>query len=356
MAFSLAQIISSFSVGGKTSVGINIGSSSVKMVELKRSGKSYTLTKFGVVPLPEDAVVNREVMNPVAVADAVKKLISQVKPNRKIVVTGIGGAAVILKRMTVEVANIKELQDAVFWEAEQYLPFDPAEVAMDFHTISRGKDNRTDVLFVASKLSILDGFVAAIRDGGITATIVDTEVFGLQNIYEENYSANSHESTALVDIGAASIKVVVVHDGVPVYTKDSNFGGRNLTAEIQKNLNLSFEDAEALKTNHSGATPQEVLELMMASAENFAMEIKRALDFYNASSSGAPVTSILLSGGSARLPDLSRVVEERLTLPTQILNPFGKVIVNQKSISPETLHAMGPMISVAMGFAMRGTV
>ena len=355
MAFSFSQLTESIS-GGKTSVGINIGSSSVKMVELKRVGKIFSLTKFGVVALPEDAVVNREVMNPVAVSDAVKRLLGQVKPAKKNVVTGIGGASVILKRMTIEVANVKELQDAVFWEAEQYLPFDPTEVAMDFHTISRGKDHRTDVLFVASKISVQDGFVAAIRDGGIGVNIVDTEVFGLQNIYEENYPANSHEATALVDIGAASLKVVVVHDGVPVYTKDSNFGGRNLTADIQKNLNLSFEDAEALKTNSAGATPQEVLELMMASAENFALEIKRALDFYNASSSGAPVTSILLSGGSARLPDLSRVVEERLSLPTQLLNPFGKVTSSNKSLPPGALESMGSMIAVAMGLAMRGAV
>lgn len=354
MALSVSSLLSVLS-GSKTAVGINVGSSSVKLVEITRSGKTFTLHKFGIVPLPENAVVNREIMNPVAVSDAVKKLISQVKPSKKIIVTGIGGAAVIIKRMTVEVANIKELQDAVFWEAEQYLPFDPSEVAMDFHTITRGKDNRTDVLFVASKISALDGFISAIKDGGLNISIVDTEAFGIQNIFEENYSISPQEAVAVVDIGASSLKVIVIHDRVPVYTKESNFGGRNLTSDIQKNLNLSFEDAEALKTNSAEALPEEVMELMMSAAENFSMEVKRALDFYNASSSGAPVTSILLCGGGAKIPDLSRIIEERLTLPTQLLNPFTRVVANPKSFSPNLMDQMGSTIALAMGLAIRGT-
>ncbi len=342
---------------GSNAVAISVGSSSVKFVELRKSGKSFQLTNFGVFPLPEDSVVNREIVNPVAVTEAIRQIVKQKKPSQKQVVTGLGGASVIIKRMTVEVPKVKDLQDAVFWEAEQYLPFDPSEVSMDYHMISRGKDHRTDVLFIASKISVMEGFTNAIQGGGLKIKIVDSEVLALQNIFEANYGLIPNEATALVDIGSAAIKVAVIDNGVPVYTKDSAFGGRNLTSDIQKNLNLSFEEAESMKTNFAdGATPQEVVELMMVAAENFAVEIKRSLDFYNASSSGAPVNSVLLTGGSSKLPELSRIVEERVGIPAQILNPFARITSSMKGIPPELLQDAASLIAVPMGLAIRGTV
>jgi type IV pilus assembly protein PilM len=245
------------SFGGKPTVGVCIGASTAKTAEIKKVGKSWKLVHFGVVPLPEDAVVNREVFAPVSVTSAVRNLMTQAKISKREVVTGIGGSAIILKRMTVEVQKASELQDAVFWEAEQYLPFDPSEVTMDFHTISRGKDAKTDVLFVAAKLSVMDGFVGALEDAGLKVKIVDTEYFALQNVFEANYESRPGEAVALVDIGGSTLKVLVVHDGVPVFTKESPLGGRNLTAEIQRQMGLTFADAEALKIGQRrGAVPQ----------------------------------------------------------------------------------------------------
>lgn len=343
------------SFGAKPLVGVSIGAASTKIAEIKKAGKSWKLARFGLAPLPEDSVVNREVFNGVAVTQSVQEAHSQAKVAGKIVVSGMGGAGVILKRMTVEVQKVSELQDAVFWEAEQYLPFDPSEVSMDFHTISRGKDNRTDVLFVAAKLSVMDGFVGAINDAGLKVKIFDTEYFALQNVFEANYDVRPGEAVAIIDIGSSAMKVVVLHEGVPVFTKESPMGGKNLSAEIQRQMNLSAGDAEALKISQGrGAVPQEIVELTQVAIENFATEIRRALDFYGASSSGAPVSYILITGGSSLIPELSKGIEERVGLATQLLNPFARVGYDEKIFTPEMIASIAPFVAVPMGFALRG--
>lgn len=351
----VAALSDIFAFGAKPTVGICVGAASVKVAEVKKVGKTWKLVRFGLTQLPEDSVVNREVFNPVAVTGAIQAALNQARIVSKNVVTGMGGSSIILKRMTIEVQKVSELQDAVFWEAEQYLPFDPTEVSMDYHMISRGKDAKTDVLFVAAKLSVMDGFTAAVEGAGLKVKIVDTEYFALQNIFEANYDARPGEAVALVDIGASTLKVLVIHDGVPVFTKESPLGGKNLTAEIQRQMNLGIADAEALKIGQGrGAVPQEIAELTQVAVENFATEIRRALDFYNASSSGAPVSYILVTGGSSQIPQLSKGIEEHVGLPVQLLNPFARIGYDEKVFTPELIASIAPVVSVPLGYALRG--
>jgi type IV pilus assembly protein PilM len=341
--------------GGDTTVGLSIGSSAIKLVELKRSGKLWKLLRFGMVNLSEDVIVNREIVNHIAVVESIKTLLNSIpKLKSKTVCTSLSGTSLIIKRLTVDVPNMRELQDTVFWEAEQYLPFDAAEVVMDFQVLSRAKDNKTDVMLVAVKKAVLDSYTTSIEDAGLRPKIVDVDFFALQNIYEFNYPANPAEAVAIVDIGASALKLVVVHAGVPVFTKDSSVGGRNLTAEIQKQLNLSYADAETLKTGAgSAATPQEVSDLMHIMAENLATEIKRALDFYNASSVGAPVSYILLTGGSAKIPELSKIVEDSTGLPTQLINPFNAISYDPAIFTQDDVSAIAPFAAIPIGLALR---
>lgn len=340
--------------GASSAVGLSIGSSSIKLVELKKDGKQWKLLHFGIVQLPDDVIVNREIINSIAVTDSIKTLVSQLKLKTKSVCTSLSGTSVIIKRMTLEVPDRKELQEQVFWEAEQYLPFDISEVVMDYQELSRGKDAKTDVMLVAAKRSVVESYMGCVDDSGLKAKIVDTDFFALQTLYEANYPANPNEAVALVDIGSSSMKIVVVFSGIPVFTKDSALGGRNLTAEIQKHLNLSYADAEALKTGGQAAgLPQEVSDLMHIMSENFATEIKRALDFYNASSTGAPVSSILLAGGSAKVPGLPKVVEDMLGLPTQIVNPFNAISYDPAVFTPDYVASIAPIAAIPIGLALR---
>jgi type IV pilus assembly protein PilM len=257
--------------------------------------------------------------------------------------------------MQLEVPNLRDLQESVFWEAEQYLPFDVSEVVMDFQLLSRTKESKTDVVLVAVKKAVLDSYMGCIEDAGLKPKVVDVDFFALQNLFEASYPISPTEAVAIVDVGASSMKIVIVQNGIPVFTKDAAVGGRMLTAEIQKNLNLSYADAETLKMGgvQDGTTPQEVRDLMHTMAENFGTEIKRALDFYNASSVGAPVSYILLAGGSARIPELSRVVEETAGLPTQLMNPFNSISYDPAVFTQDYLAAIAPVAAIPVGLAIR---
>lgn len=342
---------------GVTAVGLSIGTSSIKIVELKKTGKNWKLLHFGVVQLPEDAIVNREIVNQVAVIEGIRTLTQQLRLKSKMVCTGISGGSVIIKKMTVAAPNLTELREQVFWEAEQYIPFDISEVVMDYHLVSRSKDKQAEVVLVAVKKDLLENYMESIQQSGLKAKIVDVDFFALQNAFEANYPSHPSEATALVDIGASSTKIAIVQNGTPIFTKDSALGGNNVTAEIQRNLNLSYADAEVLKTGAQGvAMPQEVSELMQIMAENLAIEIKKSVDLYYASSSGAPVSSVLIAGGSAKIPDLSKIVEETLGIPTQILNPFISISYDPAVFTQEYVNAIAPLAVVPIGLALRAGV
>jgi type IV pilus assembly protein PilM len=337
--------------GGGSAVGLSIGSSSVKLAELKRSGKAWKLLNWAVNPVLDESIVNREIHNAVAVTESLRTLLSGVKLQNKSVCTALSGATVTLRRMMVEVANPKEIQEQVFWEAEQYVNEAVADVVMDFHQISRSKDGKTDVILVAAKRSVLDSYTACVEDAGLKAKVVDLDFLALQTVFEANYQEKPGEAVALVDIGSSSLKLVVVFGGVPVYTKDAAIGGRNLTLEIQKQLESSFADAEALKTE--GPIPQPVSELMHAQSGIFAQEIKRAIDFHGASSSSGRVTSLFITGGSSRIPGLAQVLEAETQLPVQELNPFNAIQVDPAVYSPEYLAKIAPLAAIPVGLAIR---
>jgi type IV pilus assembly protein PilM len=344
-----------FSVGGgDTAVGLSIGSSSIKLVELKKSGKAWKLLHFGMVQLPEEAIVNREITNSIAVVDSLRNLISQMKLKSKNVCTSLSGTSLIIKRMQLEVPNLRDLQDQVFWEAEQYIPFDISEVVMDYHILNRSKDAKTDVLLVAAKKSMLDSYTSCISEVNLKPKIVDIDYFAAQNAFETNYQPNPSEAVVVLDVGAGSSKFVVVQGGIPVFTKDSSLGGKTLTQEIQKHLNLSFVDAETLKiSGQNGGMPQEVSELMNVTAENLGTEVKRTLDFYNASSSGAPVSYILLTGGGSKIPGLSKIVEDSSGLPTQMLNPFNSITYDPAVFSQDYISSIAAVSAIPIGLAIR---
>ncbi len=342
----------SFSSSG-TAVGLSIGSSAIKLVELKRKGKTWELLNFGMVPLAEEVLVNREILQPIPVVEGIKAIVSGAKLKSKDVCTSISGTSLMIKRLALEVQNSKEIQEQVFWEAEQYLPFDASDVVMDYQLLSKSKDKRVEVLLVAAKRSVVESFMGVVADSGLKPKTVDVDFFAMQNYFEANYPVNESEAVALVDIGAVGLKVAVVSAGVPIFTKDSALGGRNLTMEIQKHLNLSFVDAEALKVaGQETGMPQEVSDLMHLMAENYGTEIKRAIDFYQASSSGPPVGYVVIRGGASKIPNLSRTIEDMIRLPVQLANPFNSISYNE-AVFRDGIASIAPFAAVPVGLALR---
>lgn len=342
--------------GGSTQIGVSIGTSSVKIAELKKSGKGYVLTHFGVAQIPEGAIVNREILNHMAVVDAVKGLVAQLKLKGKQVVTSLSGAAVIIKKIFLEPTPASELEDAILWEAEQYIPFDINEVVFDYHLINKsGPEGKMEIVLVAVKRAIIDSYTAVLKDAGLSARIVDCDLFALQNAFESNYQVEQG-TMALVDVGAASTKFAICTGGVPVYTRDSAVGGKDLTSEIQRHLNLNYQEAEILKIDGAsqGQLPQEVADLMHVASENIAAEIKRSVDFYVASNVGNSVSYLMLAGGASRLPNLSKTLEDSLGVPVQLLNPFNTIGADPKLFTQDYLNVISGLAGVPVGLALRG--
>lgn len=339
-----------------TQIGVSIGTSSVKIAELKKTGKTgFSLVHFGIAQLPDEAINNREIANHMAVVEAVKGLVQQLKLKGRTCVTSLSGASVIVKRLLLEPVAAKELNDAILWEAEQYIPFDINDVAYDYQVLNKnGPEGKMEIMLVASKKAIVESYQAVLKDAGLNANIVDIDAFALQSAFEVNYPPEA--PSALVDIGAASLKITICAGGQPIFTRDSAIGGKALTAEIQKHLNVSYNEAELLKIdgNSQGQVPQEVSDLMHVMAENFAAEIKRSMDFYAASNTGAPVTTLLMAGGSCRLPNLPKMVEDACGLPVQMLNPFNAVSYDSKIFTDDYINAVGSMAAVPIGLAVRG--
>jgi type IV pilus assembly protein PilM len=342
----------SFGKGGAF-IGLSIGASTVKLAELKKSKKNgWTLERYASVPLPQLASDQREILNPLAVTQAIQDVVGKSNANAREVCSALAGSGLIVKNLTLQITDMKELQDQVFWEAEQYIPFDISEVVIDFQITEKLRDGQVGVILIAVKKAFLEQYMSVIEEAKLVPKIMDAEFFALQNIFESNYPVSTTEATLLADIGALSTKIVICANGIPYFTKDSSFGGNVITAEIQRDLNLpSANDAEALKT--SGNLPHEVSEIVARLAMVLGSELKKAVDYYTASSLGPPITHILISGGGARAHQLTRVIEESTRVPTSFLNSFQSITADPKKFSEDFLSSISTEAAIPMGLAIR---
>lgn len=341
----------SFKRGGSC-VGLSIGASSVKVAKLKKKGTVWELENYAAVQLPELSTEHREIVNSVGVVQSIQAVMKEAQVKSKEVCSALAGSGLIIKNLTIVVTDMKELQDQVFWEAEQYIPFDISEVAIDFQVVSKSKDNQVEVILVAVKRDYLQQYMSVIEEADLTPKIMDAEVFALQNTFENNYDVSTTEAMLLADVGAVSTKIVICAGGIPYLTKDASFGGAMITQEIQRELNLpSAADAEALKV--SGNLPHEVSEIVARMGHVLGTELKKSIDFYTASSLGPPIVGVLLSGGGSRAIHLSKIIEDYTGLPTQMMNPFQKIQGNAKNFSQDFLMSVAPEVVIPMGLAIR---
>jgi len=341
----------SFSLG-KSYVGLSIGASSVKVVELKKTGSSWMLTNYANIPVEEVITDQREVINPEMIIDAIKEAIATTKIKTKEVASSLAGSGVIIKTLTVTVAKKSELPDQVKWEAEQYIPFDPNDVVIDYQVIKQNKDTEYDVIVAAVKNDFIDQYLAVIEDSNLIPKVMDVEVFALQNCFESNYTIPSNQAVLIADIGALSTKIAICADGAPLFTKDAPYGGLGVTQEIQRELKLpTLVDAEALKVSES--LPQEVAEIVQRMCHALGTELKKSIDFYNASTLGPPVSAVYLCGGGSRALNMLQVVGEYVGVPVSMVNPFERIQGDMKKLSQEYLDSIGPEAVIPIGLAIR---
>jgi len=343
----------------KLAVGLDIGSSSVKLVHLKESKRGYQLVAYGSAPLPPEAIVDGALMNSTAIVQAIQELVAQQKVKAKEVAIGVRGHSVIIKKISLPRMSQDELDESIQWEAEQYIPFDVKDVNIDTQILTPEADaaGQMDVLLVAAKKDMINDYTAVCAEAGVAATVVDVDAFAVQNAFESNYDSTPGQPVVLINVGAAVTNINVVMNGMATFTRDITMGGNAFTEEIQKQVNISYEEAEALKVGGQGevdaVVPQEVERVIQGVADQMGGEIQRSLDFFAATAPESHVVRVFLSGGTARIPALFKVVEQRAGVPVEVLNPFKKIEVDNRKFDPAVIMNAAPAAAVAVGLALR---
>ncbi|MFZ5468521.1 MAG: type IV pilus assembly protein PilM [Myxococcota bacterium] len=350
---------------GKLALGLDIGSTSIKMIQLKeqrrRGQLSYALQSFGMKPLPPEAIVDGALMNSTAIVQAMQELMSELKIKQKEVALGVSGHSVIIKKISMPRMTQEELEESIQWEAEQYIPFDVKDVNIDTQILSSDANDQTgqmDVLLVAAKKDMINDYTTVVSEAGLSPTVVDVDAFAVQNMFSTNYDLPSNETIVLINAGAAVVNINIVSGGSTVFTRDVTIGGNLFTEEIQKQLNVSYEEAEALKIgggrgDSDAVVPQEVERVMGQVADQVAGEIQRSLDFYAGTAADASFSKVYLSGGTAKIPALFKTIESRVGVPVEIMNPFKNIEIDNRKFDPGFIMDVAPMAAVAVGLALR---
>lgn len=351
---------------GNNLVGVDIGSSSVKVCEIKESRKGRTLTKVAYAPLPPQTIVDGHVMNTGVVTETLVRIFAENKIKQKNVALGVSGQSVIIRKITVPMMTPAELDEQIQWEAEQHIPFDIKDVQIDYQVLRKHPDRgQMDLLLVAAKRDEINDYAQFVREAKLKPVCVDIDAFCVQNLFEAAYGLPPEQTVALLNMGASLTSLNIVSGGTSAFTRDITSGGNTISEEIQRETGLSFEQAEAYKcgdtasgdggtgVDKGGMVPQQVQQVIDTACDNIAAEIQRSLDFFMATSGEAEINKIYVTGGTANLSNLRSAIQRRARAPVEYFNPIERLSVDNKNVRAEVLQARNAQLAVAIGLALR---
>lgn len=343
-------------------VGVDIGSHSIKVAEIDDTARGMVLKNFGTIGLPQDAIVEGSIKEMEIVSAALKNLLQNLKIKNKNVAVSVSGYSVIVKKITIPRKEERELEGSIQSEAEQYIPFDINDVNLDYQILysggeeeEEGKESYMDVLLVAAKKDIVEEYISLLHLTELNPAILDIDAFALQNTFE----ISDHEQSgchALVHIGAQHLTINVIKDGISIFTRDSSYGGSQVTGEIQKKLNISYQEAERIKLGAKPIGAQQgptIEETFTSTVTRWGQEIKRALDFVTTTFTDIKVDDILLSGGSSLIPGFTKYLGLETGLKIDTLNPFANMEIREKSFDIGYLNYSAPIAVISIGLALR---
>jgi type IV pilus assembly protein PilM len=346
--------------GKKKSVaGLDVGSSSVKVVELEGKMNSLSLVSLGFENLPDNTIVDGQIMELNTVSDVIQNVCNDHQIKAGQVVTGVSGHSVIVKNIILPPMSRDELEESIDWHAEEHIPYDLADVSLGYHITSETSE-ATQVLIAACKRERIDNLKQVVQFAGKQPVVIDVDTFALQNCYEVNYQPAETDVVTLLNIGASTMNVNIVQGTNSLFTRDITIGGSQFTDVLQRSLGLSFQQAEAVKRGVAsaadGADEKAIEPLMDNVMEMVAMEIQKTFDFYRATAEneGVEVKKILISGGGSKLNGLPEELSTRLELPVEVLDPFRQIKVDARKFDPDYLSEIMPEMAVAVGLALRG--
>jgi type IV pilus assembly protein PilM len=338
----------------KALVGLDIGSSSIKEVELKSTKQGYELVSYALESLAQDTVVDGAIMDAPLVAGAISQIFETQSVKTKNVGTSVSGHSVIVKRVSLPMMTEEELYDRIQSEASQHIPFDIADVNLDYQLLD-SVEGQMDVLLVAVKKDKILNHTNVLAQAGKNSLIVDIDAFALQNCFEVNYDPDPGQTIALLNVGASVMNINIIHGGFPLFTRDVSVGGNQYTDALQKELDLSFEDAERLKKGEAiaGVAEEHRATILRSVTDVLILEIQKTFDFFRATASGASIQRIVVAGGSARVPGLMDVLKDEFAIPVEEMYPFRKIVINPAKHNEEQIRTLAPRLAIAVGLALR---
>ena len=345
-------------------VGLDIGSYSVKAVELraKRKGDhtAYEVLKVGYEALPHDAIVEGTIIDSAAVVETIRMVFDENKISNRDVGISISGNSVIIKKISLPIMEKQELAESIIWEAKHNIPYPYEETNVDYailKPVRAADDKNLDILLVAAKKDKIANYSNVVNQARKNLESIEVDVFALQNVLEVNYPESFGEKTiALINIGANITNVVIVERGMPQLFRDLSLGGFFFTENMRKELNISFEEAEKLLKGIPGksVTPDQFSTVLTMNVRDLLDEIEKTFSFYEASEKRErKIEQIVLSGGLANVPSIAQALEHKFRIKTEILNPFRNIEYDEKKFDSIYFNEMAPIFGVAVGLATR---
>lgn len=340
-------------------VGLDIGSSAIKVAQLKESKGRYFLQKFGVKPLEPEVIVDGTVMDEGRVVSAIQELFEETNIKNKHVAVSISGHAVIVKKISLPPMPDEELEGQVKLAAEQYIPFDINEVNIDFHVLPPDptSDGQGDmaVILVAAKKDKINELTELVKTARLIPMVMDVDAFAIENMHGINYPLAQEETTALVNLGASVMNVNIIRAGSSLFTRDIPLGGNRYTEAIQREMGLSFEEAEESKKKEGSgeATGMSVGNVLDSVNAEVASEIARTVDYFKTSGANADLNRVLVCGGVAKAKGLIQQLSDRMQVPVEIADPFAEIETTGCEMDPDLLAELAPSAAVGVGLALR---
>jgi type IV pilus assembly protein PilM len=345
-----------FGFGAKSIVGLDVGSSSIKAVELRKKGGQIEVAHLGLEPLSSDIVVDSMIVDSGTVSSAISKLFVDNLIKTKAVATAVSGHSVIVKKISLPSMSDAELADTIEKEAAQHIPFDLSDVSLDYQILSEEVGNpQMDVLLVAVKKDKILNYTNVLSMAGRAPAIVDIDALALQNCYEYNYQPAPGQVVALLNLGASVMNINIVKGTTPLFPRDVSVGGHQYTDSLQKELDLTFDDAESFKLGNKVGTVSEDAKqpILQQVTEIIVLEIQKTFDFFRASSAGEHIEKIYLAGGSSKVPGLVEALRQEFSMPVELLNPFQRVTPPTEGRAAELVEQNPGQMAVAVGLALR---
>lgn len=344
---------------GNNLVGVDIGSSSIKVCQLKEGRRGSTLFRLGFLPLPPQTIVDGQIMDAGNVTEALARVFRDARIKQKEIALSVSGQSVIIRKITVPMMTADELAEQIQWEAEQHIPFDIKDVQIDYQVLRRRPEvSQMDLLLVAAKRDQINDYAQLARDAKLRPIVCDIDAFTIQNMFEVSRGLPPDQTIALINVGASLSSLNIIANGVSSFTREIASGGNIITEEIQKQLSIPFDQAEIYKCGGGGdpgqpsMVPQQVVQVIDAVTDAIAAEIQRSLDFFMATSGEGEISRIFITGGTANLASLGQAVERRARVPVEAWASTERLGVDS-SVDPNLLRARVAQLAVASGLALR---